>query len=160
MGSSLYLNENYTRKCFWTQEKETRVNFNTGLNAPDVYMNYYTMTWMLHILLLICYTALKIQLMFCGNFHTNICQLLNTKFNLLIYLHLPWKCAFGTQSRVCWCQLLLSEILTQKWLDVNLNNYSIILAQMWPNLARTGLQKYAACRQWSLSCHSSAKMIA
>ena len=39
MGSSLYLNENYTRKCFWTQEKETRVNFNHGLNAPDVYMN-------------------------------------------------------------------------------------------------------------------------
>ena len=55
--------------------------------------------------------------------------------------------------------LLLSEILTQKWFDVNLN-YSIILAQMWPNLARTGLQKYAACRQWSLSCHCSAKMIA
>ena len=113
----------------------------------------------LHVLLLICYTALKIQLMFCGNFHTNICQLLNTKFSLLIYLHLPWKCAFGTQSRVCWCQLLLREILTQKWLDVNLN-YSIILAQMWPNLARTGLQKYAACRQWSLSCYCSAKMIA
>ena len=152
MGSSLYLNENYIII-------ETRVNFNPGLNAPDVYMNY-TMTWMLHVLLLICYTALKIQLMFCGNFHTNICQLLNTKFNLLIYLHLPWKCAFGTQSRVCWCQLLLSEILTQKWLDVNLNNYSIILAQMWPNLARTGLQKYAACRQWSLSCYCSAKMIA
>ena len=153
MGSSLYLNENYIII-------ETRVNFNPGLNAPDVYMNFYTMTWMLHVLLLICYTALKIQLMFCGNFHTNICQLLNTKFSLLIYLHLPWKCAFGRQSRVCWCQLLLSEILSQKWLDVNLNYYSIILAQMWPNLARTGLQKYAACRQWSLSCHSSAKMIA
>ena len=32
MGSSLYLNENYIII-------ETRVNFNPGLNAPDVYMN-------------------------------------------------------------------------------------------------------------------------
>ena len=26
--------------------------------------------------------------MFCGNFHTNICQLLNTKFSLLIYIYI------------------------------------------------------------------------
>ena len=100
--------------------------------------------------------------MFCGNFHTNICQLLNTKFSLLIYIyiylenvHLAHNLEFAGVNLI-----LLSEILTQKWLDVNLNNYSIILAQMWPNLARTGLQKYAACRQWSLSCYCSAKMIA
>ena len=35
-------------------------------------------------------------------------------------------------------ELLLSEILTKKWLDLSLN-YSVILAQMWSNLARTGL---------------------
>ena len=29
---------------------------------------------------------------------------------------------------------------------------------MWPNLARTGLQKYAACRQRSLPCYRSAKL--
>ena len=34
MGSSLYLNENYIII-------ETRVNFNPGLNAPDVYMKLY-----------------------------------------------------------------------------------------------------------------------
>ena len=35
-------------------------------------------------------------------------------------------------------ELLLGEILTKKWLDLSLN-YSVILAQMWSNLARTGL---------------------
>ena len=94
MDSSLYLNENYRRKCFWTQEKETRVNFNPGLNAPDVYMNY-TMTWMLHVLLLICYTALKIHLMFCGNFHTNICQLLINTVSQSVY---QWKSKFISQQ--------------------------------------------------------------
>ena len=69
--------------------------------------------------------------------------------------YLPWKCTFGTQSRVCGVELLLSEILTKKWLDLSLN-YGVILAQMWPNLARTGLQKYAA----SLSYYRSAKMTA
>ena len=32
-GSSKNNRENYPRKCFWTQEKETRVNFNPGLSA-------------------------------------------------------------------------------------------------------------------------------
>ena len=31
--SSKYNRENYPRKCFWTQEKETRVKFNPGLSA-------------------------------------------------------------------------------------------------------------------------------
>ena len=32
-GSSKNNRENYPRKCFWTQEKETRVKFNPGLSA-------------------------------------------------------------------------------------------------------------------------------
>ena len=32
-GSSKNNGENYPRKCFWTQEKETRVKFNPGLSA-------------------------------------------------------------------------------------------------------------------------------
>ena len=31
--SSKYNRENYPRKCFWTQEKETQVKFNSGLSA-------------------------------------------------------------------------------------------------------------------------------
>ena len=33
IGSSKNSTETYPRKCFWTQEKETRVNFNPGLSA-------------------------------------------------------------------------------------------------------------------------------
>ena len=33
IGSSKNSGENYPRKCFWTQEKETRVKFNLGLSA-------------------------------------------------------------------------------------------------------------------------------
>ena len=33
IGSSKNKRENYPRKCFWTQEKETRVKFNSGLSA-------------------------------------------------------------------------------------------------------------------------------
>ena len=33
IGSSKNKRENYPRKCFWTQEKETRVKFNPGLSA-------------------------------------------------------------------------------------------------------------------------------
>ena len=33
IGSSKNSTENYPRKCFWTQDKETRVNFNPGLSA-------------------------------------------------------------------------------------------------------------------------------
>ena len=31
--SSKYKRENYPRKCFWTQERDTRVKFNPGLSA-------------------------------------------------------------------------------------------------------------------------------
>ena len=31
--SSKYNRENYPRKCFWTQERETQVKFNPGLSA-------------------------------------------------------------------------------------------------------------------------------
>ena len=33
IGSSKNNGENYPRKCFWTQERETRVKFNPGLSA-------------------------------------------------------------------------------------------------------------------------------
>ena len=33
IGSSKNSRENYPRKCFWTQEKQTRVKFNPGLSA-------------------------------------------------------------------------------------------------------------------------------
>ena len=33
IGSSRNSTENYTRKCFRTREKESRVNFNPGLSA-------------------------------------------------------------------------------------------------------------------------------
>ena len=33
IGSSKNNRQNYARKCFWTQEKETRVKFNPGLSA-------------------------------------------------------------------------------------------------------------------------------
>ena len=33
IGSSKNKRENYPRKCFWTEEKETRVKFNPGLSA-------------------------------------------------------------------------------------------------------------------------------
>ena len=33
IGSSKINKENYPRKCFWTQEKETQVKFNPGLSA-------------------------------------------------------------------------------------------------------------------------------
>ena len=33
IGSSKNNRENYPRKCFWTQERETRVKFNPGLSA-------------------------------------------------------------------------------------------------------------------------------
>ena len=33
IGISKNDRENYPRKCFWTQEKETRVKFNPGLSA-------------------------------------------------------------------------------------------------------------------------------
>ena len=33
IGSPKNNKENYPRKCFWTQEKETRVKFNPGLSA-------------------------------------------------------------------------------------------------------------------------------
>ena len=35
IGSSKNNRENYPRKCFWTQEKETRVKFKPGLRAID-----------------------------------------------------------------------------------------------------------------------------
>jgi len=33
IGSSKNIGENYPRKCFWAQEKETRVKFNPRLSA-------------------------------------------------------------------------------------------------------------------------------
>ena len=33
IGSSKNSTENYPRKCFWTQEKETQVKFNPGLSV-------------------------------------------------------------------------------------------------------------------------------
>ena len=33
--SSKYNVENYPRKCFWTQERETRVKFKHGLSANE-----------------------------------------------------------------------------------------------------------------------------
>ena len=33
IGSSKNSTENYLRKCFWIQEKETRVKLNPGLSA-------------------------------------------------------------------------------------------------------------------------------
>ena len=33
IGSSKNTRENYPRKCFWTQEKETKVKFNPELSA-------------------------------------------------------------------------------------------------------------------------------
>ena len=33
IGSSENNRENYPRKCFWTQEKDTRIKFNPGLSA-------------------------------------------------------------------------------------------------------------------------------
>ena len=32
-GSSKHNRESYPKKCFWTQEKETRIKFNSGLSA-------------------------------------------------------------------------------------------------------------------------------
>ena len=44
IGSSKNKRENYPRKYFWTQEKETRVKFNPGLSA-----NRPTNNWALTI---------------------------------------------------------------------------------------------------------------
>ena len=33
IGSSKNNRQNYPRKCYWTQEKETRVKFNPGLSG-------------------------------------------------------------------------------------------------------------------------------
>ena len=40
IGSSKNNRENYLRKCFWTQEKETRVKFNPGLSANQPSNNW------------------------------------------------------------------------------------------------------------------------
>ena len=40
IGSSKNSKENYPRKCFWTQEKETRVKFNPGLSANQPSNNW------------------------------------------------------------------------------------------------------------------------
>ena len=45
IGSSKNSRENYPRKCFWTQEKETRVKFNPGLSA-----NRPSNNWALHFI--------------------------------------------------------------------------------------------------------------
>ena len=40
IGSSKTSRENYPRKCFWTQEEETRVKFNPGLSANRLSNNW------------------------------------------------------------------------------------------------------------------------
>ena len=40
IGSSKNSRENYSTKCFWTQEKETRVKFNPGLRANRLSNNW------------------------------------------------------------------------------------------------------------------------
>ena len=46
-GSSKNSTENYPRKCFWTQEKETRVKFNPGLGANRPSNNWALFTSLL-----------------------------------------------------------------------------------------------------------------
>ena len=91
-----------------------------------------------------------------GDLDTNVYQLFNTKFSVLLFIYLENE-HLARNLQFAGVELLLSELWTQKCLDVSLN-YRGILAQMWPNLARTGLQKYAACRQRSLPCYRSAKL--
>ena len=38
--SSKYKRENYPRKCFWTQERETQVKFNPSLSANRPLKNW------------------------------------------------------------------------------------------------------------------------
>ena len=45
-GSSKNSTENYPRKCFWTQEKETQVKFNSGLGANRPSNNWAQITRM------------------------------------------------------------------------------------------------------------------
>ena len=49
IGSTKNVRENYPRKCFWTQEKETKVKFNAGLSANRPSINwalvYYLRQW-------------------------------------------------------------------------------------------------------------------
>ena len=93
----------------------------------------------------------------CSFHHCYLClpRLHENHLVILIYLWYIWH-AISSLPVSSWCW---ANSWPKKCLDVSLN-YSVILVQMWPNLARTGLQKYAACRQRSLSCHRSAKMIA
>ena len=45
IGSSKKSTENYPRKCFWTQDKETWVNFNLGLSANQPSNNSALGSW-------------------------------------------------------------------------------------------------------------------
>ena len=49
-GSSKHNKENYPRKYFWTQEKETRIKFNPGLSANRP-SNNSTGPWRLGLLI-------------------------------------------------------------------------------------------------------------
>ena len=74
--------------------------------------------------------------MSCGDFHTRVYLFFNSKFSLLIYL--PWKCTCAMQSRVCRCQVTFEQSRPKLMVGCQPQIYSVILAQMWPNLGRTG----------------------
>ena len=56
IGSSKNNRENYPRKCFWTEEKETPVKFNPGLSANRPLSNWawiltcHSLNWVLNLL--------------------------------------------------------------------------------------------------------------
>ena len=83
-GSSKHNKENYPRKYFWTQEKETRIKFNPGLSA-----NRPSNNW-----------ALEVRIAdSCGH------PQLNNYFFMHVYVYVPSVQCFGLQSCQSWVQI-------------------------------------------------------
>ena len=69
IGSSKNSTENYPRKCFWTQEKETWVKFNPRL-SPNRPSNNWALWYLYLSLCMLCFFPTN-ALPLCSIFHKN-----------------------------------------------------------------------------------------
>ena len=117
IGSSKNNGENYPRKCFWTQEKETRVKFNPGLSANRPSNNWAQVSvFMLFMLVLgksiILYSLLSLKMAGVTSMYTVTYQVppFCTSTQALVPAHQAWTAP--TISDIHWlecCTAVLSQ---------------------------------------------------
>ena len=133
IGSSKNNRENYPRKCFWAQEKETRVKFNPRLSANRPSNNWVqsnTTEWYekkyVFSITLICIIPLQNVRLISGHDEANLPSLLPTKSienkrSFFARIRLPDLCRYKNENIPCKAgdrQVSGSHFVTVTWGDL------------------------------------------